>query len=133
MPDLGMPMQGGYLRNLAPNASLQEVSNVMNDVINRLNALLKTQIFSDGTTKRMLIGFQQDGWGAGKSFGIKISMEGVDVSTATHEQLIFSMDLETWQWFDPDGRNFVNLGLRASGTHGFEMAKPGVALDDPNS
>jgi hypothetical protein len=44
------------------------------------------------------------------------------------------MDLETWQWLDPDNdRNYVNIGLRSSGTKGFEMAKPEDTLDDPNS
>ena len=103
----------------------------MNDVINRLNALLKTQTFSDGTSKRMLLGYQKDGWGAGKDFGIKISMEGVDVMTASDQQLLFKMDMETWRWFEPNSRNYVNIGYRSTGTYGFEMAKPGEQLDDP--
>jgi hypothetical protein len=133
-PDgLGLQMQGGTLQNIPPGASLQQQINALNDVINTLNALLKTQVFSDGSVKRMLFGYQKDGWGSGKNFGIKISTDGVDVTKASHAQLLFSMDLETWQWFDPKGgRNFVNIGNRTVGTYGFEMSKPGVALDDPN-
>jgi hypothetical protein len=129
--DTGLPLKGGMLSRVPPTASLQEIATATNEVIDRLNGLLKTQIFSDGTSKRMIIGFQANGWGAGKDFGIKISMEGIDVTQATDDQLLFKMDLATWRWFDPDSRNFVNIGLRSSGTYGFEMAKPGVNLDDP--
>lgn len=130
--DAGLPLKGGSLGRVPPTASLQDVATAMNDVIDRLNGLLKTQIFSDGTSKRMIIGFQKDGWGPGKDFGIKISMEGIDVTVATDDQLLFKMDLATWRWYDPNARNFVNIGLRSSGTYGFEMAKPGDELDDPS-
>jgi hypothetical protein len=127
----GMGLDGGFLPNVPPNASAQVQNAALNDVINRLNGLLKTQVFSDGTSKRMLFGFQKDGWGPGKDFGIKISAEGVDVSTATDDDLLFKMDMDTWRWFDPDARNYVNIGLRSTGTYGFEMAKPGVELSEP--
>ena len=127
----GASLDGGWLPNVPPNASNQIQNSALNDVINRLNSLLKTQTFSDGTSKRMLLGYQKDGWGAGKDFGIKISMEGVDVMTASDQQLLFKMDTETWRWFDPDARNYVNVGYRSTGTYGFEMAKPGEQLDDP--
>lgn len=131
MSELGQPLDGGYLPSVPPNATNQVQIAALNDVINRLNTLLKTQVFSDGTSKRMLLGYQKDGWGVGKDFGIKISKEGVDVSTATDDQLLFKMDMETWRWFDPDARNYVNIGLRSTGTYGFEMAKPGVELSEP--
>lgn len=131
MIDAGLPLKGGMLNRVPPTATTQDIATSMNDVIDRLNGLLKTQIFSDGTTKRMLIGYQKDGWGVGKDFGIKISQETVDVTTANDDELLFKMDLATWRWFDPDSRNFVNIGLRSSGTYGFEMAKPGDELDDP--
>jgi hypothetical protein len=127
----GASLDGGWLPNVPPNASNQIQNSALNDVINRLNALLKTQTFSDGTSKRMLLGYQKDGWGAGKDFGIKISMEGVDVMTASDQQLLFKMDMETWRWFEPNSRNYVNIGYRSTGTYGFEMAKPGEQLDDP--
>lgn len=129
--DIGVKLDGGYLREVPPNAPMQVQIATLNDVIRRLNGLLKTQVFSDGTTKRMLFGYQQNGWGPNKHFGIKISIEGIDVTTATDDQLLFKMDMETWRWFEDGGRNFVNIGLRSSGTQGFEMAKPGETLDDP--
>lgn len=130
--DLGVGLKGGALAPVPPNAPQQVQIAALNDVINRLNILLKTQVFADGSTKRMLFGYQKDGWGVGKDFGIKISFEGVDVTTASDSQLLFSMDMETWQWYDPDARNYVNIGKRSTGTFGFEMAKPGVSLDEPS-
>lgn len=127
----GLQLKGNMLQRVPPTATMPELAAVLNDVIDRLNGLNKTQVFSDGTTKRMLFGYQKDGWGAGKDFGIKISQEGVDVTQATDDQLLFKMDMETWRWFDATGRNYVNIGKRSTGTDGFEMAKPGEELDDP--
>lgn len=130
--NLGHKMDGGFLPPIQPNATREEQIKVMNDVINRLNASLETNILSDGTTKRMLFGYQAGGWKNGTvDFGIKISMEGIDVTQASSEQLLFSMDMATWRWFDPTSRNFVNIGLRSIGTHGFEMAKPTDELHEP--
>jgi hypothetical protein len=132
MGNLGLGLDGGFLNEIPPNASREVQIATLNDIVRRLNGLLKTQVFSDGTNKRMLFGFQAGGWKNGtKDFGIKISQEGVDVTTAPDSELIFSMDMDTWRWFDPDARNYVNIGLRSSATYGFEMAKPGVDLDDP--
>lgn len=136
MSILGLPMDASTLRRLTPNSSRDEQIFVLNQIIDRLNTSLQTNILSDGTNKRMLFGFQADGWGPGKSFGIKISQEGVDVSQASDEQLIFSMDMQTWRWFEPTSdatnRNYVNIGYRSTGTFGFEMAKPTEELDDPS-
>lgn len=131
MADLGNPMAGDYLNEVPPNATNEVQIARLNDVIRRLNVTLKTQTLSDGTNKRMLLGFQKDGWGAGKDFGIKISQAGVDVTKATDSQLLFKMDMATWRWYDTAGRNYVNIGNRSTGTYGFEMAKPGTALNEP--
>lgn len=128
---LGNPMAGDYLQEVSPNASNQVQIAVLNDVIRRLNKQLQTQTLSDGNNKRMLLGYQKDGWGSGKDFGIKISQPGIDVTSATDAQLIFKMDMATWRWYDTSGRNYVNIGNRSIGTYGFEMAKPGIALNDP--
>lgn len=126
----GLQLQGGTLQRVPPAASLSEITTVLNDIVDRLNEQLKTQIYSDGLSKRMIFGFQKNGWGAGKDFGIKISIEGVDVTTATDAQLLFKMDMETWNFQDPTGRSYTKIGLRSTGTHGFEMAKPTVDLND---
>lgn len=98
MADLGAPLNGGFLNEVPPNATREVQISTLNDIIRRLNELLKTQIFSDGSNRRMLFGFQKNGWGEGKDFGIKISEEGVDITTATDDQLIFKMDMDTWLW-----------------------------------
>lgn len=131
MADFGNPMAGDFLNEVPPNAPPEVQIARLNDVIRRLNVTLKTQTLSDGVSKRMLLGFQKDGWGAGKDFGIKISQPGIDVTTATNTQLLFKMDMATWRWYDTAGRNYVNIGNRSTGTYGFEMAKPGIALSEP--
>lgn len=91
---LGLSMQGGTLQNVSPNASREEQMAVLNDVINRLNGMLKTTVQSDGTNKRYLQGYQANGWPGG-DFGMKISIPGVDVTQATNTQLLFSWDYTT--------------------------------------
>jgi hypothetical protein len=126
---LGQLMKGGVLRPIPPTARQDEVIAVLNEIVTRLNNGLHTQVLSDNTTRRFLFGFQEDGWGEGKSFGMKISMEGVDVTTATDDQLLFSMDMDRWRWFDPDNdRNFFLVGLKPDGTQGAQLAKPGESL-----
>lgn len=124
MPDLGLfggTSGGGYLSPISPNASREEMLSVLNDIINRLNGQLKTQIFSDGTTKRMLFGYKPNGWGTGKDFGIKISKPGIDVTSAADEDLLFNMSLETWQWNDTSTTANIKLGAVDSDAYGFQF------------
>lgn len=122
---LGQQMSGGYLQPLSPDASKEQQTAVLNDIIARLNNMLKSQVFSDGDNKRMLIGYQKDGWGAGKDFGIKVSMEGVDVASASDEQLLFSMDLISWVWFT-NGNPQVLVGAAPDDNRaGVWVTKPG--------
>ena len=148
---LGQPMDGGSLQNLPPNATNEQQTAVLNDVINRLNSLLRTQIFADSTNKRMLIGYQKDGWGVGQDFGIKVSIEGVDVNVATDEELLFKMGLEKWTWrdnegtlvkdfdiaggvetfYDPaDGTDIGKQGILPNGLGGSAWAKDGESVTD---
>lgn len=147
----GLQLQGGTLQRVPPAASLPEITAVLNDIVDRLNDQLKTQIYTDGTSKRLLIGYQKGGFEGGTAdFGIKMSIEGIDVNKATDAQLLFSMSLQNWTWRNSDGqvvkqfknetgtdsyyegdssRNYVNIGLRTDpATYGFEMAKPATDL-----
>ncbi len=58
----GLSMSGGALQRIPPNANNEDQIRVLNDVVDRLNSILKTQVFSDGTSKRMILGYQKDGW-----------------------------------------------------------------------
>lgn len=58
------------------------------EAINRSNQ--EGLIVGDGTTDRVLIGFQKDGFGSGEDYGIKVSEDGVDVKTASDDELIMS-------------------------------------------
>lgn len=149
--DLGLNMQGGMLQRIPPTAPREVQISVLNDVIDRLNALLKSQVFSDGTSKRMLIGYQKDGWGVGQDFGIKVSLEGVDVTKATDEQLLFKMALDQWTWrneegdlvkkfdiaegttydYNPsNGKNFMQTGKLPDGSYGWAVADEGHDVAD---
>lgn len=129
--DLGLPMTGGSLQTLPANAPLSSVVSVLNNIIYNLNNQLQTQVFADSTSKRMIIGFQKDGWGTGKDFGIKVSLPGVDVTQATDAQLLFKMDLQTWSWYDPSShKNFMQLGVLPDGSGGVVVAAPGLNVSD---
>jgi hypothetical protein len=128
---LGQQLGGGELRPVAPNATMEEQISVINDVILHLNALLKTQIFQDQMTKRMLSGYQENGWGTGKHFGMKVSIEGVDVTKATDDQLLFKMDFATWYWYDPlTHKNHTQVGILPDGSGGVDVAKAGSNVAD---
>lgn len=92
---LGQQLNGGTLNTLAPNASQEDVITSLNDIIRRLNLQLKTQAFSDDTSKRYINGFLAGGWPGG-DFGMKISAPGYDV-TDPNAVLLFSWDYTTNQ------------------------------------
>lgn len=127
--DLGLPMKGGMLQRIPPNANEQQKTVILNDVIDRLNSQLKTQVFSDGVSKRMLIGYQKDGWGVGKDFGIKVSIEGIDVTAATDSELLMKYDLATWFYYE-DGLDVGQVGILPNGRNGEAWAKDGESVND---
>lgn len=129
---LGLNMQGGTLQNLPSAASRDEQINALNDVINRLNAMLKTTVQSDGTSKRYLNGFQAGGWPGG-DFGMKISIAGVDVTNATDSQLLFSWDYttNTQIFYDPTSHKDIGQqGILPNGVGGSAWSKEGEAVSD---
>lgn len=131
MAEEGLPLVGGYLQRVSGNASLEETQNAINGLVDHLNNQLQAQIFSDGKTKRMILGYQKDGWGSGKDFGIKISQEGVDVTVATDDKLLFKMDLQTWFFYDPvNGKNFMQMGVLPDGKGGFVVVEDGQDVAD---
>lgn len=129
--DLGQPLKGGFLSRIPPSATKDVQIAAMNEIIDRLNSSLQTQVLADTSTRRMLFGYQKDGWGTGKDFGIKISIEGVDVTTATDDQLLFKMDLATWYWYDPTTlKNVAQIGVLPNGVGGVASAKPDTDVAD---
>lgn len=125
--ELGLLLQGNTLQRLPPNASKEQQTAVINDILDRLNNMLKTQVFSDGANKRLLLGYQKDGWGVGKDFGIKVSIEGVDVNDATDEQLLLSFDMETWIYYE-DGIDVGQVGKLPNGRNGEAWSKDGESV-----
>lgn len=92
---LGMQFNGGTLETVAPNASREEQVRVINDIIARLNDLLKTQTFTDGKNKRYINGYLAGGWPGG-DFGVKLTAPGYDV-TDPNAVLLYSWDYTTNQ------------------------------------
>lgn len=90
---LGMQMNGNNLESVAPNATREEQITVINNIISRLNGLLKSQIFTDGKNKRYVNGYLAGGWPGG-DFGLKISAPGYDV-TDPNAQLLYYWDYTT--------------------------------------
>lgn len=95
---LGMQLQGGELQRVPPTATKETQMAVLNDVIDRLNGMLKAQIFSDDTNKRYVQGYAAGRWPGG-DFGIAISAEGENVLDVPFEDLIFAWDFSTNQQY----------------------------------
>lgn len=58
------------------------------EIINKSNQ--QGNVVGDGVNQRVLVGFQKDGFGDGKDYGIKVAQEGYDVRTATDDELVMS-------------------------------------------
>lgn len=129
--ELGKVFQGGTLQPLPPNATKEQQTAVINDILVRINSLLQTQVTSDGTDKRYLNGYQKGGWPGG-DFGMKISLPGVDVTTASASELLFSWDYttNTQVFYDPDdpGRDVGQQGILPNGKSGNAWAKDGESV-----
>lgn len=69
-------------------------------------------VLNDGDNDRVLAGFQKGGFGA-KDFGIKVSQDGYDVSTATDDQLVMSSAFNS---FKIVSKGTATIALPAIGT-----------------
>lgn len=132
MEPLGLSLDGGTLRRIPPNATVEEQINALNEVIEKLNALLKTQIFADNTSKRVLSGYYEGRWPGG-NVGIAVSKEGDDVTTVAFEDLVFAHDYttNTQYWTDPTtGKNYMQVGTLPDGTGGWHVATEGNTVEE---
>lgn len=124
--------QSQSLPYIPTNAPVEQQVAAMNRVIDQINASQRTQILNDGTSDRYLYGYQKGGWPGG-DFGMKISLPGVDVATATTAQLLFSWDFttNTQRWYDQSsGKNYMQIGLLPNGVNGFVTATPGTNVSE---
>lgn len=117
------------LPRLSGAMSQDYMVSVLNQVIDFINSSQRTTIINDGTTNRYLIGYQKDGWGAGKDFGIKVSKPGIDVTEASDDDLLFKNDFATEFWYN-DTNNYRQDGLLPDGRYGFAIAAPGNDVQD---
>lgn len=126
-----MPLNGSTLPYVPPAADQSQQIRAINQIIDIINAFQQQISFSDGTNKRMIIGYQKNGFGEGKDFGIKISQEGIDVQNATDEELLFKLDLDTWFYYDKNTKkNFMQIGLMPDGTYGWVVANTGTNVEE---
>lgn len=143
---LGMAMQGGTLQKLSPDASKEQQTAVLNEIIDRLNDMLKAQVFSDGTSKRYLQGYSPGRWPGG-DFGIAISKPGDDVHDVEFDNLLFAWDFSTNnQYFNGGKQTFVGgtsvyvdprtlidffwAGILPDGKGGFIASKEGLSVEN---
>lgn len=117
------------LPRLSGTEALPFVVSVLNQVIDFVNAQQRTTVINDGTTNRYLIGYQKDGWGAGKDFGIKVSKEGIDVIEAADSQLIFKDDFATRFYYD-DTNQIMQIGTLPDDSVGIAIAQAGNDVAD---
>lgn len=137
--ELGMLMQGGFLRPLPPTATKEEQTAVINSIIELLNDQLKSQVFSDENSKRFVQGYAPGRWPGG-DFGIAISAEGDDVLEVDFEQLIFAWDFSTNKQYFRDGTqlyyasdtgdNVGQVGVLPNGVQGSVWAKDGEDVEE---
>ena len=126
-----MALDGNTIPYVPPAATPQQQIAAINRVIDIINSFQQQIVFADGTTKRMLIGYQKDGWGEGKDFGIKISIDGVNVYDATEDQLLFKMDLDTWFYYDKTTKkNFMQIGQLPDESYGWVVSAEGSDVKD---
>jgi hypothetical protein len=136
---LGMQMQGGELQRISPTATKEEQTATLNEIIDYLNNLLKSQVFADGVSKRYVQGYAPGRWPGG-DFGIAISEEGDDVLDAEFDALIFAWDFTTNKqyirggtqyWYDPTtGKNHTQIGTLPNGKGGVSVAREGDEVED---
>lgn len=82
----------GALAGDDPDKKLDSMARQVNEWGRLLSNEKRTDITKDDAgTPRLLIGYQKDGFSNG-SVGVKLSQEGIDVSDATDDQLIWSSD-----------------------------------------
>lgn len=81
------------------------------ELINKSNQ--QGQSVGDGTNERVITGYQKDGFGTGKDYGIKVSQDGVDVRTASDDQLVMS---SAFNMFKIVGTGEVTIVKQANST-----------------
>lgn len=93
MPQYGFQKGIDILPEIPPGATPEQMRQVLQDVVDRLNTIPQTQLYIDDTgIPRVLIGYKKDAWGAGKHFGILVSNTGVDVTTITSATAGYSLN-----------------------------------------
>ena len=99
------------------------------ELINKSNQQGDT--VGDGDNNRVLVGYQQDGFGTGKDFGIKVSQDGKDVATASDDELVMSSAFNMFKIVQTGTIELPELAAAgASVTESDITIDTGIASDD---
>lgn len=88
---LGIISTGDTIPQVPQFATKAEFIATINRLVDAHNRELVLKVYSDAGYRRFMIGYQKDGWGSGKDFGIKLSKVGFDVLTAADADLLFKL------------------------------------------
>lgn len=111
--------------------NLLQIINEFNRQDTTLANKTPLDLYSDGSSNRYAVGYLQNGWGAGKNVGIKVSQPGVEVTGAADSQLLYKYDLSTMFFYDAStGKNVMQIGLLPDGTYGWAVAAKGYNVAD---
>jgi hypothetical protein len=80
---------GATPNRLDPTTSIEDNLALINQNFDALDDQDRTKIIRNGTTPALLLGYQKGGFGTA-DYGLKIAKTGVDVTTASNDQLIFN-------------------------------------------
>lgn len=110
---------------LTGDATNGQLASGLNDILREQQNSQITQVFKDDTgTRRVLAGRGADGF-----YGFKVSKEGVDVYTATNEQLIFNSDSQSiFNIIDSDTVSTPTLSIADPGAaYSYNLATTTIA------
>ena len=88
---LGFHLDTGELQRIPADADGPARIAAINRLIDAHNERLNRLIWTDGVNRRMLVGYQENGWGTGKHWGVKISKPDYDVLTAADADLLYKL------------------------------------------
>lgn len=89
-----------------PDSPMSDILAYINQNFDVIDSQDRTKIIKNGSTPTLLLGYQKNGFN-GKDYGLKISKPGVDVTTATNDQLIFNSSQNVFKVRQSGTYNFV--------------------------
>jgi len=115
--------------------TFEESMPLLNQVLDSLDGENRTKIIRNGPTPTILFGYQPDGFG-GLDYGLKVAKPGVDVTTATNDQLAFNSAFDNFKIVQKGTLTFNIVGgdyQEVTANHGLSYTPGLVAYVSPVS